>query len=327
MKRREFITLLGGTMASWPLVARAQQDLKLPTIGFLGAATPGAWKEWVAAFVGRLHELNWVEGRTVAIVYRWAEGRNERFAEIAAEFVRLNVDVIITAGTAPVVAAMQATSVIPIVFATAGNPVGTGLVKSLARPGGNVTGLSNQAFDTAAKRLEILSEAIPGLRELAILVNTGSPIGVLEMGEVQAAARKIGVRVGTFEIRRSEDILPDAFGSLKDRSQALYVLYEPLVASHLVEINAFALSAHLPTMHNIREGVETGGLVSYGPNFPAQYRRAADYVDRILHGTKPGEIPVEQPTKFDLVVNLTTAKAIGLTIPATVLARADDVIE
>jgi putative ABC transport system substrate-binding protein len=326
MRRRDFIKVVAGSASFWPLAARAQQAAKLPTIGFLGAATPVAWKEWVAAFVQRLHELNWIEGRTVTIEYRWAEGRNERFAEIAAEFVRLNVNVIVTAGTAPVIAAMRATSAIPIVFATAGNPVGTGLVKSLARPGGNVTGLSNQAFDTATKRLGILSEVLPGLRELAILVNTGSPIGVLEMGQVQAAAHKIGLRVDTFEIRRSEDILP-AFEALKDRAKALYVVYEPFVGTHLVQINTLALNAHLPTMHNVQEGVEAGGLVSYGPNFPDQYRRTADYVDKILRGTKPGDIPVEEPDKFDLVINLITAKALGLTIPPTLLARADKVIE
>ncbi len=326
--RRSFIALAGATVLSpvRPFAARAQQPAKLPTIGFLGAATPVAWKEWVAAFVQRLHELNWIEGRTVAIEYRWAQGQNERFAEIAAEFVRLNVDVIVTAGTAPVIAAMRATSAIPIVFATAGNPVGTGLVKSLARPGGNVTGLSNQAFDTATKRVGILAEAIPDLRELAILVNTGSPIGGLEMGQVQAAAQKIGLRAHAYEIRHSGDILP-AFMMLKDRAQALYVVYEPLVATHLVQINTLALNAHLPTMHNIREGVETGGLISYGPNFPDQYRRTADYVDKILRGAKPSDIPVEEPVKFDLVINLKTAKAIGLNVPETLLVRADEVIE
>jgi putative tryptophan/tyrosine transport system substrate-binding protein len=208
MIRREFITLLGGAAAAWPLAARAQQAGKLPTIGFLGAATPSAANQWVAAFVQRLRELGWIEGRTVSIEYRWAEGRSERFAEIAAEFVRLKVDVIVTWGTASIVAAKQATSVIPIVFAAAGDPVGTGLVASLARPGGNVTGSSNQAADVAGKRLELLRAVVPMLRRLAILANIGSPIGVLQMGEAQAAARTLGLEVATLGIGRAQDIAP-----------------------------------------------------------------------------------------------------------------------
>ena len=274
----------------------------------------------------RLRELGWIEGRTVAIEYRWAEGRSERFAEIAAEFVRLKVDVIVTAGTAAVVAAKQATSVIPIVFAAAGDPVGTGLVASLARPGGNVTGLSNQSADLAGKRLELLREVVPGLRRLAIMANVGNPIGVLEMGEVQAAARTLGLEVVTLEIRRAEDIAP-AFEALKGRADALYVVTDPLVNTNRIRINTLALGARLPTMHGIREYVEAGGLMSYGPNFPDLFRRAADYVDKILRGAKPADIPVEQPTKFDLVINLTTAKALGLDVPPTLLARADEVIE
>ena len=326
MQRRTFITLLGGAAAAWPLAARAQQQAgKLPTIGLLGANTPSAASQWVAAFVQRLRELDWIEGRTVAIEYRWAEGRSERFAEIAAEFVRLKVDVIVTWGTASVVAAMQVTSVIPIVFATAGDPVGTGLVASLARPGGNVTGLSNQAADAAGKRLELLREVVPGLR-LAILANIGSPIGVLQMREAQAAARTLGLEVATLEIRRAEDIVP-AFEALKGRANALYVVSEPLVSTHRVRINTLALAARLPTMHDYREYVEAGGLMSYGPNFRDLFRRSADYVDKILRGTKPGDIPVEQPTKFDLVVSITTAKALGLAMPDKVLAIADEVIE
>ena len=282
--------------------------------------------QWVAAFVQRLRELGWIEGRTVAIEYRWAEGRSERFAEIAAEFVRLKVDVIVTAGTAAVVAAKQATSVIPIVFAAAGDPVGTGLVASLARPGGNVTGLSIQATDLAGKRLELLREVVPGLRRLAIMANVGNPAAVLEMGEVQAAARTLGLEVVTLEIRRAEDIAP-AFEALKGRADALYVVGDPLVNTNRVRINTLALAARLPTMYGSREYVEAGGLMSYGANFPDLFRRAADYVDKILRGAKPADIPVEQPTKFDLVINLTTAKALGLDVPPTLLARADEVIE
>jgi putative tryptophan/tyrosine transport system substrate-binding protein len=323
--RREFITLLGGGAAAWPLAARAQQP-KVPTIGFLGAASPSVWTQWIAAFVQRLRELGWIEGRTVAIDYRWAEGRNERFAEIAAEFVRLKVDVIVTAGTLPALAAKKATAVIPIVFATAGDPVGTGIVASLARPGGNVTGLSNQGTDTAAKRLELLREVVPNLRRLAMLVNVGSPVVVLELGEVQAAARTVGLEVITLEIRRGEDIVP-AFEALNGRADALYVVIDPLVNTHRIRINTLALAARLPTMHGLREYIEAGGLMSYGPNLPDSFRRAADYVDKILRGTKPADIPIEQPTKFDLVVNLTTAKMLGLKIPEAFLALADEVIE
>ncbi len=325
MRRREFITLVGGA-AAWPLAARAQQPAKVPTIGFLGAGTPLVWGQWVAAFVQRLRELGWIEGRNVAIEYRWAEGRDERFAEIAAEFVRLKVDVIVTSGTPTVVAAKQATSVIPIVFATAGDPVGTGLVASLARPGGNVTGLSVQITDLAGKRLELLREVVPGLRRLAIMGNVGNPATVLEMAEARAAAQTLGLEVATFEIRRAEDIAP-AFEALKGRAEALYIPFDPLTNSNRVRINTLALGAQMPTLYSVGENVKAGGLMSYGPNRPDLYRRAADYVDKILRGAKPGELPVEQPIKFDLIINLTTAKTLGLTIPESFLLRAHEVIE
>ena len=325
MKRRAFISLLGGAVA-WPLAAYAQQPAKLPTIGFLASATPETQGRLVAAFVQRLRELGWIENRTVAIEYRWAEGRPERFAEIAAEFVRLEVNVIVTPATAAVVAAKQATSVIPIVFGAAGDPVGTGLVASLARPGGNVTGLSMQIPDLAGKRLEVLREVVPRLRRLAILVNVGNPVSLLELGEVQAAARTVGLDVITSEIQRAEDIVP-AFEALNGRAEALYVCIDPLVVAHRIRINTLALAARLPTMHSLREYVEAGGLMSYGPNVPDLFRRAADYVDKILRGTKPADIPIEQPRKFDLVINLTTAKALRLTIPESFLLRADEVIE
>jgi putative tryptophan/tyrosine transport system substrate-binding protein len=326
VKRRAFITLLGGTAAAWPLGARAQQPTKLPTIGFLVSGTPSSHGQWVAAFVRRLNELGWIEGRTIAIEYRWAKGRTERAAEIAAEFVRLKVDVIVTSATAVVVVAKQATSIIPIVFAAAGDPVGTGLVASLARPGGNVTGLSLQQTDVAAKRLELLREVVPSLRRLAILGNVGGPAVVLDMREVQAAARTLGLEVIASKIQRGEDIAP-AFEALNGRAEALYVATDPLVDTHRIRINTLALAARLPTMLGSREWVEAGGLVSYGPNWPDQWRRAADYVDKILRGAKPSDLPVEQPTKFNLVLNLTTAKALGLEVPPTLLARADEVIE
>jgi ABC-type uncharacterized transport system substrate-binding protein len=325
VKRREFITLFGGA-AAWPFAARAQKAGRLPTIGFLGATTPSSQSQWTAAFVQRLRELDWIEGRSVAIEYRWMEGRNERVAEIAAEFVQLRVDVIVVQGTVAVVGAKQATSVIPIVFAVAGDPVGSGLIASLARPGGNVTGLSNQQADLGAKRLELLREVVPGLHRVAIIANIGNPVVVLELGEVQQAARALGLEADTFEIRRAEDVLP-AFKALKGRADALYVINDPLVNTNRVRIITLALSTRLPTMHGYREHVEAGGLISYGPNYPDLFRRAADYVDKILRGAKPGDIPVEQPSKFDLIINLTTAKALDLSVPESFLLRADEVIE
>ena len=326
MKRREFITLLGSGMAAWPLAARAQQAGRLPTIGLLVTGTPSTHGQWVAAFVQRLRELSWVEGRTIAIEYRWAEGRTERLAEIATDFVRLKVDVIVTHSAAPVLAAKRATSVIPIVFAVAVDPLGSGLVANLARPGGNVTGLSVQSADLAGKRLELLRVVVPGLRRLATLANIGNPGNVLEMGEVQAAARTLGLEVAPFEIRRAEDIAP-AFEALKGRADALYVATDPLLNTNRLRISILALGARLPTMHGFREHVEAGGLISYGANFPDLFRHAGDYVDKILRGAKPADIPVEQPTKFDLIINVTTAKALGLTIPESFLLRADEVIE
>ena len=297
MKRREFITLLGGAAAAWPLAARAQKAGKVPTIGFLGAATPATASAWTAAFTQRLGELGWIEGSNVAIEYRWAEGRSERFAEIASEFVRLKVDIIVTHSSPPVLAAKQATSVIPIVFATAGNPVGTGLVASLARPGGNVTGLSNQTGDLAAKRVELLRQVAPRLTGLAILANVENPAAVADMHEAETAARTLGLDAIPIEIRRAEDIAP-GFEALRGRADALYVVADALANTSRVRINALALDARLPTMHGFREYVQSAGLMSYGPNLPDGFRRAADYVDKILSGAKPGDLPVEQPTKL-----------------------------
>jgi ABC-type uncharacterized transport system substrate-binding protein len=326
MGRREFITLLGSAAAVWPVSARAQQPSKSPTIGYFGASAAVSESPWTTAFVRGLRELGWVEGRTIAIEYRWAEGRAERAADIAAEFVRLKVDVIVTTATPPTIAAKDATSVIPIVFAVAGDPVGTGLVASLARPGGNVTGLSLQATDLSGKRIELLREVVPGLRRLAIMGHVGNSQVVLEMGEVQIVARRLGLDAVTSEIRRAEDIEP-AFEAFKGSADALFVVLDPVISSNRLRINTFALSARLPTMHGVRDLAEAGGMMSYGPNFPDLFRRAAGHVNKILRGAKPADIPIEQPTKFDLVVNLTTAKALGLTIPPTVLALANEVIE
>jgi putative ABC transport system substrate-binding protein len=324
VKRREFTTLLGGA-AAWPLTARAQQA-KPPTIGFLGTATPATQASRVTAFMQRLAELGWIENRTVAIEYRWAEGHPERFADIAAEFVRLKVDVIVMSATPAVIAAKQATAVIPIVFVTVTDPVGSGLVDSLARPGGNITGLSIQSPDIAGKRLALLHEVIPNLRRVAFMGNTDNPFVLRELREVQAAAGTLGLEPVTSAIRRPQDIMP-AFELLKHRADALYLASEGLVDASRLRINILALGARLPTTWTQQELVEAGGLMSYGPSFQDQFRRAGDLVDKILRGTRPADIPVEQPTKFDLVVNLVVAKALGLEIPPALLARADEVIE
>jgi putative tryptophan/tyrosine transport system substrate-binding protein len=325
IQRRELIAALGGTVLAWPLVARAQQATKLPTIGFLGPSTLSDANAWVTAFAQRLRELGWIEGRTVAIEYRWADGRDERYAQIAAEFARLKVDVIVTPGGAALTV-KQATSGIPIVFTVTSDPIASGLVASLARPGGNATGLSLQTTDTVAKRIELLRELMPGLRRLAVFFNIGSPQPVLEMRQVQKAASAVGLEVTTLEIARAEEIVP-AFQGLRSRADFLYVCGDPLAFANRVLINTLAAAAQLPTMYGFREHVDTGGLISYGPNFPDLWRRAADYVDKILRGTKPADIPVEQPTKFDLVINLKTAKALGLDVSPSLLARADEVIE
>jgi len=325
MKRREFITLVGGAAVAWPLAARAQQPAKLPTIGYLGASTPSFDSHRVGAFVQRLRERGWIEGRTVTIEYRWSEGRTERYPEIAAEFMRLKVDVIVTTGGG-VPAVKQATSAIPIVFPVAGDPVGGGFVATLARPGGNVTGLSLQQTDVASKRAELLRDAVPGLRRMAILLNVGNANAVLELGEIQAATRTLGLAVATSEIRRGEDIV-SRFEALKGRADAIYVVADPLVFSNRARIHTIAMAARLPAIYNSREYVEAGGLMSYGANFPDLFRRVADYVDKILRGTKPADLPVEQPTNFDFVINMTTAKALGLEVPPSLLAIADEVIE
>jgi putative tryptophan/tyrosine transport system substrate-binding protein len=324
VKRREFITLLGGAAATWPIAARAQQPGKLPTMGFLGADA-SAFSAWSTTFVAHLRELGWVENRNVAIEYRWSEGRTERYAEIAAEFVRLKVDVIVTVGSA-VPTVRQATSTIPIVFAVAIDPVGSGLVESLAKPGGNVTGLSLQAANLAGKRIELLREIVPQLRRLAVIFNVGNAQPVLEMRETEAAALALGIEVVPIEIRRVEDFSP-AFQVMKAKADALYVAIDQLMVANLMRILTLALDARLPTIFSTRDFVRGGGFMSYGPSYTERFQRAADYVDKILRGTKPGDLPVEQPTKFELVINLITAQALGLEVPPTLLARADEVIE
>jgi putative ABC transport system substrate-binding protein len=325
MNRRDILALLGCSAAAWPLVAHAQQPAKRPTIGFLGASSEAGQAPWTAAFLERLRELGWIEGRTISIEYRWAGGRNERFAEFAAEFVQLNVDVILTDGGATL-AAKKVTSVIPIVFSVAADPLGGGYVESLARPGANVTGTSVQAFDSATKRLGLLREAVPNLRRLAILVNPNYPAAVAETKEVEAAAQKLGIETFRAEVRRAEEFAPVIEGT-KGRADGLYVCTDSFANSNRVAINEAALAAYLPTIQGFRESARAGGLMSYGANFPALFRRAAEKVDKILRGAKPGDLPVEQPTKFDLVINLKTAKALGITVPQSLLVSADEVIE
>ncbi len=301
MKRRDFIAGLAGA-AAWPRAARAQQPGKLPTIGFLGVGSPSTQFSWFAAFNHRLHEVGWIDGRSVAIVPRWAEGRNERFAEIAAEFVALKVNVIVTGGGA-VLALTQATSTIPIVFALANDPVASGYVRSLARPGGNVTGLSGQSTDLIGKRLEMLREIVPTLRRLAIIGDSSNRSVRLEVDEVQRTAGTLGIEITVFEIGRAEDIEP-TLEKLKRKTEALYLTTTPLITTNRKQLNMLALGARLPTMYGNRDAVEVGGLMSYGPDIPDLWRRSADYVDKILRGAKPADIPVEQPTKFSLAAQL-----------------------
>jgi putative ABC transport system substrate-binding protein len=321
MKRREFIALLGGV--ALPPSAYAQE---VRTIGLLGSGSETAQKEWTAAFLERIAQLGWTVGGNLKVVYRWAEGRNERLADMAADLVKQNVDLILTHNTVPTLTVKRATASIPIVFATAGDPVGSGIVASLSRPGGNLTGLSGQAPDTAGKRIELLREVSPRLERLGVLTETGNAYATLDVKEVQRAALTFGIQVEIREVQPKEAINA-AIGSLKDRVQALYVLPIPQFFASRDQIGKWSLAAKLPTMFVIREYVQAGGLISYGPNWPSMWRRAADLVAKVLGGIKPGDIPIEQPTQFDLVINARTAKALGLSVPPALLARADEVIE
>ncbi|MCK1275010.1 ABC transporter substrate-binding protein [Bradyrhizobium sp. 61] len=315
MRRREFITLVGVAAFMGPSPARAEQARKLPIIGFLGPA-------WSAQdFEDRLRELGWIAGRTVAIEYRSAEGHTERSNEIATEFVRLKVNVIVTVGGSPTLAVKRATSLIPIV-SISGDPVGSDLVASLARPDGNATGLALNPISLAGKRLELLREVVPGFRRLSVMVNANSPGFKNRMDEVQAAASALGLEATILEIRRAEDVA-SAFEALRERADALYAVGVPLTFA----IATRALTARIPTMFEYREFVDAGGLMSYGVDATHLWRLAATFVDRILRGAKPADLPVQQPTKFDLVINLKTARALGLKVPESFLLRADEVVE
>jgi putative tryptophan/tyrosine transport system substrate-binding protein len=326
MRRREFIAL-GGAAAAWPFAVRAQQASgKPPTIGYLAALSEATDRPRRAAFAKRLAELGWADGDNARIEYRWADGIVGNAAAFAAEFAHAKVDVIVTSGDTYVLAAKRITETIPIVFASAGDPVGNGLVKSLARPGGNVTGLSIELTESVGKRLDLLRDVVPGLHRLAILFNAADKLVNMEKEAAWADGSRAGFELVAAEFRPDQDFAP-AIEPLKDRADAMYVCLDPSTVANAARINALALAARLPVMHSIRQQTEAGGLISYGPDFPNMSRRAAELVDKILRGSKPADIPVEQPTKFDFVINLKTAKALGLAVPERLLVIADEVIE
>jgi putative ABC transport system substrate-binding protein len=324
MRRRDFLAGLAGVTVAPPLAARAQQG-KVPTIGVLGTATPAAWRERTAALVDRLGQLGWIDGRSVAIDYRWADGKVEKFAEIADDFVRRKVDIIVTAGGAGL-AVKRATTSIPVVLAIANDPVASGLVAGLARPGGNITGLSLQTPDLAGKRIELLREFLSGARRIAALADFITVSSKQEMDEVERAASRLGLEVVRVEVHDASEVVP-ALKALAGTVDALYVCTGPLVNNMGNAISEAANAIRLPTMHGEKSQVEAGGLISYGPVVTDMYRRAAELVDKILRGARPGDLPIEQPTKFEMAVNLKTAKAIGVVVPPALLGRADEVIE
>jgi putative ABC transport system substrate-binding protein len=324
MERRQFIGGFCSGAIAWPLAAYAQQVSNPRRIGVLGADAT-VWKPWMAALIARLRELGWIPGENFAVEYRWAEGKSWRVSEIAAEFLQQDIDVIVTYGSAiPIL--KQATTTIPIVFAVAYDPVRAGLVQSLAHPGSNVTGMSIQQLDLVDKRLEVLREVIPRLHRLAILADAGYAETMLEADRAKSTAQALGLEAARLGIWGSQDIT-SALEALKAKADALYVVSDALIAANRARIIGMALSEHLPTIFSYDDYVEAGGFISYGPNYADLFRRAADMVDKILHGKKPGDIPVEQPTKFDLAINIKTATALGLSMPPTLLAAADEVIQ
>ena len=322
MRRREFITLISGA-ASWPLAAFAQHAGKMWRIAFITHAHQSIYE----ILFERLRELGYVEGQNIIIERRYAEGRAERFQEFAAEMVRLKVDLIITTTTPAALAAKNATTTIPIVIPTAIDPVGTGLIASLARPGGNITGGAILTGEMAAKRLELLKEVVPRLSRTAVLSNSANPANALAWEETQGAARALGVTLQSHEVQGPKDF-EVAFARMgEEHPDALFVLDDALTQQYQREIADFAMQKRLPSVFAIKDRVEAGGLMSYGFRYSEMMRRAASLVDKILRGAQPANLPMEQPTTFELVINLKTAKAIGLTVPPTLLARADEVIE
>ena len=311
-----------------PLAAEAQPAGKVPRIGFLGTRSPSDTAPYLDAFRQGLRERGWVEGQNIVIEYRWAEGRFDRLPDLAAELVRLKVDIIVAVATPAAAAAKNATATIPIVGISLGDPVGLGLIASLARPGGNVTGVSySVGLEIFGKQLELLKETVPKVRRVAILSNPANPAHALVIREVKDAARSLGVQLQLLEARGPSE-LDGAFAAMaKERGGALLVVTDTLFLLHRTRLTDLAARSRLPAAYGVREYVQAGGLMSYGPSLPDLFRHAATLVDKILKGAKPADLPVEQPTKFELVINRKTAKTLGLTIPPLLLLRADQVIE
>jgi putative tryptophan/tyrosine transport system substrate-binding protein len=327
MQRREFITLLGGAAAAWPLAARAQQPRRIPRVGFMGNSTAALEANLVGPFRDGLRELGYQEGRNIVIEYRWAEGEYERFPALVAELLAVPVDVIVTAGTPATLAVKYATSTVPLVMIAVGDPVGTGIVPSLGRPGGNITGLSSIAPDLEGKRLELLREVIPKLSHVALFLNPLNPFHTVSMQQAFAAAQALGIKLQALEVRTSEE-LDGAFAAIiRAKPDALLILADRIFLHNRQRMMDFATEHRLPSVNAYRELIEVGGLMSYGPSYEDMHRRAADYVDKILKGAKAGDLPVEQPTKFTLILNLKSARTLGIDVPPMLLARADEVIE
>jgi putative ABC transport system substrate-binding protein len=324
--RRDFITLLGGAAAAWPLAARAQQSAKVYRIGFLSAGAQVRSQLW-PIFVNGLREFGWIEGRNIVFDRRYADNSLDRLSELATELVRLDVDVIVAVGTLAPLAAKRATASIPIVMMNAGDPVGSGLVASLARPGGNVTGMSLMAPDLGGKRLELLKEVVPHLSRVAIIWNAVNPYSALVFGETQSAAKKLTIELQSLEVRAPGDFDGALATTMQKRVDALVIVEDPLTFNHLEKVAEFCADNRLAAIYGLREFADAGGLMTYGASQADLFRRSVVLVDKILRGVKPSDLPVQQPTKFELVINLKTAKALGLTVPETLLARADEVIE
>ena len=327
MRRKFVICLLTTALLSTVPFAEAQQAKKVPRIGLLSPFSPSATARWHEAFRKGLRDLGWVEGKNISIEYRYAEGKRDRLPELAADLVRLKVDVIVAAVNTDAVAAKKATSTIPIVVASAGDPVALGLVESLARPGGNITGLSQIAPELAGKRLELLKEIVPKLSRVAVLWNPQGTTSPLSWKEIQLPARELGVQLHSLEVRSPNDFDQAFEYATRARAGALAVMPDPVFTANLKRIVDFAAKSRLPTIFHSSEFADAGGPAAYGPDRADMFRRPATFVDKILKGAKPGDLPVEQPTRFELVVNMKTAKALGLTIPQSVLFRADRVIE
>ena len=325
MKRRDFITLLGGAAVAWPLSTNAQQAESKYTVGILVAGNNVAE---LTTVVAALRELGWVEGKNVVFEPRFAENRLERLPELATDLVRLKVDVIAAAGTLAPLAAKQATSTIPIVMTAAGDPLGSGLVASLARPGGNVTGMSLMAPDLGGKRLELLKDVLPRLSRVAVLWNAANPYSALVFKETQTGGQTLGIEVQSLEVRDPDDFDGTFEAVRRQHPEALITVEDPLTVGHRKRIADYAVEHQLPSLHGVREFAAAGGLMSYGASLADLFRRAAGYVDKILiMGAKPADLPVQQPTKFEFVINLRTAMALGLRIPDKLVALADEVIE